>query len=491
MVEAGIRKRPLRLVLALLGLAGMAVPARAGYQVVPAYPGLTFTFVTDIQRAVDGSNRMFVLEKAGTIRVFDNDYNATTSKVFLDISYKVRTYGEAGLLGLAFDPDYASNGTFYIFYSTKYPTHTIVSRMHVSADPDVADPASEEVLFDIPQPDPSGAFHNGGQLAFGPDGFLYIGLGDNLNSAFAQDLTDLRGSILRIDVHVDPQPLLSVGTPLYQIPTTNPFVGNTQGYRPEIYAYGFRNPWRFYIDRFTGEVWACDVGEDTYEEIDMVHPGYNYGWPLMEGPDCYIVPCDTTGKQLRPPLYYYTHADGAAIVGGARYWGSRLPELAGLFIFADYTSSVVWGLHYDGAAPPERFELATGTPGMNTVEVGFSGEVLMGGWDGKIYRLDRTATAVNTPLAPHTRLENFPNPFNPSTTIRFVLERPGRVQLDIVSVTGERVRWFDLGARSAGAHDVVWRGDTRTGNRAPSGVYYCRLLVDGIATDSATMVMVQ
>ncbi len=483
-------RRPL-LVLAVLALALAPVAARAQYVLERAFPGLSFPAPTDIHAANDGSDRIFVLQKNGYIRVFHADYNQTESTLFLDISYKVRIAGEAGLLGIAFDPRYDVNGMFYIYYESKYPTHNIVSRMHASADPDVADPNSEEILIDVPQFDPGNAYHCGGQLAFGNDGYLYIAMGDNTNRASAQDLGDLQGSILRINVHVDPAPL-TFGAPLYQIPNGNPFATNTSGYRPEIYAYGFRNPWRFNIDPFTNELFVCDVGEDTYEEINLVRAGKNYGWPIMEGPECFPSgACDTTGKDLKLPLYSYTHDDGSAIVGGCRYWSSRLPELAGVFVFAEYTRGVICGLHYDGAGTPERFNLATGAPSMFTVGSGFDDDVLMGSVDGNIYRLARIATPVkDTPL--RSRLAgNFPNPFNPSTTIRFVLGHAAHARLDIVSVTGARVRAFEFEHAVAGAHDVVWRGETERGTRVASGVYFCRLIVDGTVVDFSRLVLVQ
>jgi glucose/arabinose dehydrogenase len=480
------------LAIAVVTLAIGPGVAHAQYVLEHAYPALSFPAPTDIRPAIDGTHRMFVLEKGGVIRVFDADPHTATSKVFLDISYKVRTAGEAGLLGLAFDPKYYANGIFYIYYESKYPTHNILARMHVSADPDVADPNSEETLIDAPQFDPGNAYHCGGQLQFGNDGYLYIAMGDNKNSAAAQDLADLQGSILRINVHVDPGPV-GFGTPLYQIPAGNPYAGNTSGYRPEIYAYGFRNPWRFNIDPHTNELWVCDVGEDTYEELDIVRRGDNCGWPLMEGPACYPPGvCDTTGKDLKLPLYSYTHTDGAAVVGGCRYWGTRLPELAGVFVFADYTSGIIWGLHYDGAGTPVRFDLAHDAPGMFTVGSGFDDDVLFGAVDGQIYRLARIATDVNgaTPSRAHLA-GNFPNPFNPSTTIRFVLDHTADVRLDVVSVSGARVREFAFANAGAGSHDVVWNGETDRNTRVASGVYYCRLIVDGMAVDSARLVFVK
>lgn len=472
-------RRAFLLTLVTVVLAGR--PAAAQYMLQRAYPGLTFSSPTDIKLSNDGTYRMFVLEKSGYIRVFAADVQTTQSKTFLDISFKVRTAGEAGLIGAAFDPNYRTNGTFYIFYVTKYPSHSIVSRMKVSSDPDVADPNSEQILLDVPQFDPGNAYHNGGQIAFGNDGYLYIALGDNKSSASAQNLTDFQGSLLRIDVH---------GTPLYQIPPDNPFANNTNGYLPEIYAYGFRNPWRFSIDPYTNELFVCDVGENTYEEIDLVRAGRNYGWPLMEGPDCFQpASCDTAGKFLQLPLYTYTHDEGTAIVGGCRYWGTRLPELAGTFVFADYTSGVVWGLHYDGVGEPQRFSLATNAPALNTIGIGVNNDLLFGGVDGNIYRLARIVTDVGATRARSHLAGNFPNPFNPSTTIRFVLEHAANARLDIVSVKGERVRHFEFANATAGAHDVVWRGETERGTRAASGVYFCRLIVDGHVMDSSRLVL--
>jgi hypothetical protein len=275
------------------------------------------------------------------------------------------------------------------------------------------------------------------------------------------------------------------------VPSDNPFANNTQGYRPEIYAYGFRNPWRFWLHPEREELLVCDVGEDTYEEINMVTPGRNYGWPLMEGPECYPAVCDTTGKDLCLPIYSYTHAEGSAIVGGARYRSARLPELADIFVFADYTGGAVWGLHYDGAGTAERFELVDGVPVMLTVAAGFNGDVLMASADGQIYRLGRAPTSAGPLPAAARLLGNYPNPFHPSTTIRFTLARAARVRLDIVSVRGERVRTLLLPRAAAGPHAVVWDGASGRGSAIPSGVYFCRLVVDGVAAGTTRMVLVQ
>jgi glucose/arabinose dehydrogenase len=461
--------------------------ARAEFQLEKAFPNLTFTFPTDIHPSNDGSNRLFVVEKRGVIWVFAAQVQSTVKTEFLNISNKVRTSGEAGLLGLALHPDYKNNGQFYVFYVSQYPYRTIVARYQVSADPNVADPGSESILIDSPQ---STVYHNGGQLAFGPDGYLYIGMGDNFTSATAQNLADLPGSILRIDIDV-PTPPEGSAAAGYEIPADNPFANNTSGYREEIYAYGFRNPWRFCIDRMTGEMWVSDVGQDTYEEIDIVEKGRNYGWPLMEGPDCYGGPCDPVADDLALPFYWYTHAEGVAVIGGYRYWGRRVPELSGYYIFADYTGGTVWGLRYDGAAGPERFDLVVGAPNLLTFGLGPTGDVLAGSSDGYIYHLTRVVTsAQETPPSATRLLANYPNPFNPSTTIHYHLAREADVTVEIYTVDGARVARYALGSRAAGDHRLQWNGRTAAGPAA-SGVYFCRLVVDGRAVDTSQMVLVQ
>jgi glucose/arabinose dehydrogenase len=484
-----VESRLLSVSLAFAALSGALAPARADYALERAFPNLTFVSPTDIQRANDGSIRMFVVEKAGLIWVFDADYQVTTRSVFLDIQDRVRNVGESGLLGLAFHPQYAANGQFFVFYVTKVPSRIIVARFTVSADPDVANRDSEFILIDTPQ---ATAYHKGGQIAFGPDGYLYVALGDDRSAISAQNLADLPGSILRIDVDVTPPPDGSVA-PNYEIPPDNPCAGNQSGLREEIFAYGLRNPWRFSIDAKTGELWAADVGENTYEELNLVQGGRNYGWPYMEGTACFQpASCDTTGRDLCPPLYSYSHAEGVAVIGGYRYWGRLLPELAGLYIFSDYTGGKVWALHFDGAGVPERFALVQNAPILLTFGLGFRNEILMASADGAIYHLNRVVTAVERRTGGGPRLlGNFPNPFNPATTIRYTLDQPAHVRLEIVSVDGARVRQLESGVRGAGEHLVAWKGENDTGRRVASGVYFARLIVGGRAVGAARLVMVQ
>lgn len=478
--------RPLA-VLLLAALAGTAPrPGRAAdYALQKAFPFLTFTFPTDIQSPPDGTNRVFVVEKTGAIKVFPKRFEAQPGevRVFMNLAGKIRTTGEAGALGLAFHPDYASNGTFFVYWVSNTPFRCTLARYQVSADPDSADASSETILLEVPK---ATVYHNGGQIAFGADGYLYVGIGEDQVGAYAQDLTDLRGSILRIDVDAP------AGG--YGIPPDNPFAGNAQGYREEIFAYGFRNPWRFSVDATSGELWVADVGEHTWEEIDLVESGRNYGWPYVEGPLC-LDPgqCQLLGATLAAPLYAYDHSEGIAVIGGHRYWGPRLPELAGLYIFADYIGGAVWGLRFDGAGPPERFDLVSGAPALLSFGLGPTGELYVASIDGALYQLERIVTSAGTPPAPGSaRLAgNYPNPFNPATSIRYQLATPGRVEIDIHAVDGRLVRRIDEGARAAGAHAVTWRGDTANGNRAASGVYICRLRVDGVPADARRMVLLK
>ena len=475
----------------LLALAGSARLARAqAFQLENAFPNLTFEWAVDIQQPnslFSGNQLLFVVEKRGVIYTFPEHIAVTPAErsVFLDISDKVDNYGEAGLVGLAFHPQYPANGYFFVFYVGKPPHGVVVARYRVSANPRVADPNSELILIDDSK---NTSFHNGGQLAFGPGRLLYISIGDDQSYSNGQDLNDIKGAVLRV------APNISGDNPPYTIPPTNPFAGNQDGIREEIFAYGFRNPWRFSIDAVTGRIWLGDVGEDHFEEIDIIESGGNYGWPLMEGPDCFMPSsCDTLGKNLRAPIATYSHATGIAVISGYVYRGTRLPELTGQYIFGDFSGGL-WTLYDDGVNPPVVSDLVPSTPNILAIGVGNPSkrDVYFSLIDGTIQRLARVpTTGVDTPVAKSRLLGNFPNPFNPATTIRYHLERAARVQIDIVSVDGVRVRRLEDGRREAGDHALEWRGETDSGSRSASGVYFYRLIVDGVAADTARMVLVQ
>src|SRR5437899_6797122 len=291
----------------------------------------------DFATAKDGTGRLFVVEQGGTIRIIQR--RALLPGPFLNITNLVESSGEEGLLGLAFHPLYKTNGRFFVNYTRRVngQLQTVIAEYHVSStDPNKADPRRKKILI-IDQPFDN---HNGGQLAFGPDKFLYIALGDGGSEGDplgnGQNLGTLLGKVLRINV--------DSGTP-YVILPDNPFVGNPSA-RGEIWAYGLRNPWRFSFDRGgTHRLFAGDVGQDNYEEVDIIRRGRNYGWNIMEGFHCYPPPtanCDMMG--LTTPIAEYSHSLGEAVIGGYVYRGSAMPALQGVYVFGDYLSGKVWGL---------------------------------------------------------------------------------------------------------------------------------------------------
>lgn len=299
-----------------------------------------------ITNAGDGSNRLFIAEQQGVIHVLPNDPEVEETKVFLDMEREVHfnpRQNEEGFLGLAFHPDYKNNGHFYVYYTTRREANlSVISQFTVSKDdPDKADPASEVVLMTIPQPYWN---HNGGAIEFGPDGYLYIGLGDggsaNDPHGNGQKLSTLLGSILRIDVD-NQDPGLN-----YAIPKDNPFT-ESPFTRPEIYAYGIRNIWRLSFDRKTGALWAADVGQDLWEEINIVTKGGNYGWNKREGNHSFPPGSDNKSDQFIDPIFEYHHNVGKSITGGFVYRGKNVPELDGKYLYADYVTGKVWALDYD------------------------------------------------------------------------------------------------------------------------------------------------
>ena len=282
----------------------------------------------------DGSGRLFIVEQAGIIRIFKN--GSLLTMPFLDISSKVLSGGEQGLLSVAFHPQYSSNGRFFVNYTAigvGAPYKSVIAEYHVSTtNLDVAD-TSERVLLEVPDLYTN---HNGGQNLFGPDGYLYIGLGDEGGAGDpqnnGQNLGTLFGKVLRIDVN---------GALPYAIPSDNPFLG-TAGACGEIWAYGLRNPWRFSFDRCDGRFFLADVGQATWEEVDIIQKGGNYGWNIMEGPACYVSGCTPIGL---PPVAYYNHTLGdCSITGGYVYRGTASPALTGWYLFGDFCTGRLWGL---------------------------------------------------------------------------------------------------------------------------------------------------
>lgn len=350
-----------------------------------AFPGLTFPWMVHITHAGDGSDRLWVVLKHGRIVVFSNRWNVKTYTDFLDIGDKVHSVAvEEGLLGLAFDPGYATNGYFYITYSANDPKRLVVSRFSVlPTDPDRADPASELVILEVDQPS---KHHQGGTLVFGEDGFLYIGLGDGGPlgdpDKQGQNTSTLLATIIRIDVAN-----ASVAEP-YRIPADNPFAGLAAPVRGEIWAYGLRNPWNFSFDQLTGDLWVGDVGSHNWEEINVVKRGRNYGWSVMEGFHCFPATqtvCDQSGKDL--PLFEYAHGPECAIVGGHVYRGHLVPDLVGRYIYGDFCTGRVWGLSYDGQSVTDNVLLGDLDALIMGIGVDEQLEPYILSFDGNIYRL--------------------------------------------------------------------------------------------------------
>jgi glucose/arabinose dehydrogenase len=346
-----------------------------------AFQNLSYERMVYLTHAGDGSNRLFVLLQRGIILVFLNQVDIRSAEVFLDMSDRVNSAGnEEGLLGLAFDPNFTSNGYFYVHYTANPPRRSVISRFSVNVDdPNKADKTSELALLEVPQPYPN---HNGGQISFGPDGYLYIGLGDGGSGGDphgnGQSLATLLGKILRIDVSK------SSHNERYRIPPGNPFV-SAQNVKGEIWAYGLRNPWRFSFDKATGLLWAADVGQNNYEEVDIIEKGGNYGWNKMEGDHCYppsVINCNKEGFNL--PIAEYDHDEGCSITGGYVYRGTRLRTLYGAYIYGDYCSGRIWAIRYDSKIT-ERLQLIDSNLTIASFGEDESGELYILSFDGKIY----------------------------------------------------------------------------------------------------------
>lgn len=383
--------------LALIGClwvaAGISSPASAvdesplAVELEQVLPELKFRRPLLLTHPGDGSDRLVIVEQYGVIHVLPKDLQAKTTKKFLDIESKVfylDAENEQGLLGVAFHPRYRSNGQFFVYYNPKgSPLTAVISRFRVSPDdPDRALPESEEEIFRVERPFWN---HVGGTIVFGPDGYLYVALGDGGKGSDpfgnGQKLSTLLGKILRIDVdHRD-------GQRKYAIPKDNPFAGR-EGARGEIWAYGLRNCWRIAFDRATGVLWAGDVGQDLWEEIDIITRGGNYGWSVREGKH----PFGSEGSDARPelidPIWEYHHDVGKSITGGSVYRGQRVPALVGKYLYADYVSGKIWALDYDAQRKTVRGNHPLPGPGHPTMSFGEDrdGEVYFLTEFGRVYR---------------------------------------------------------------------------------------------------------
>ncbi|MEO6034142.1 MAG: PQQ-dependent sugar dehydrogenase [Verrucomicrobiota bacterium] len=361
------------------------------------FPSLKLTRPLWLCEVPDDTKRLFVAQQDGKILILPKDRQGKETKKFLDISdRKPWVQNEEGLLGFAFHPDYKSNGKFYIYYSQQNPRRSVISEFTVStSNPDEANKSSERILLEISQPESN---HNGGELVFGPDGFLYVGLGDGggANDQFhsGQNLSTLLAKILRLDVNS------KSGDLQYGIPKDNPFVGTGEA-RSETWAYGLRNPWRFSFDKKTGELYCADVGQNKWEEIDVIEKGGNYGWSFREGLHEFGTRQPPAGTKFIDPILDYphnaqigtNHLPGLSITGGYVYRGEKIPALQGVYLYTDFVSGTLWGLLYENkkvtaagvlelqpqGVPPRQFA-SFGEDG--------AGEIYILGYDGNIYELE-------------------------------------------------------------------------------------------------------
>lgn len=463
--------------------SGLAQP---DLQYKEAFPNVTFSRAVGFEH--HGTSRIYIVQQTGEILTLPNEPAATTAEVFLDLSgYLGEDAKKAGMLSLAFHPDYSTNGYFYVYYVVDQPTtsgqdtlHSVLSRFQRSeTDSTKADPTSEQVILEIPQPTIS---HNGGEIAFGPKGYLYLSLGEGSHGKDkfrqAQDRTTLLGSLIRIDVDNPSQGRA------YGIPEKNPYVGNTQGYREEIYAYGFRNPWRLSIDAKTGELWIGDVGEQKWEEVNLVTKGGNYGWPIMEGNQCFDADtCDQTGL-IRPVVAYpHSKTNGGCITGGHVYRGSALPELQGKYVYGDWISGQLWALEKtekDTVVTPLAIDKRTSKKypafGMDK-----DGELyFLSLFHGTVHRFEPKPSSPADPDSAMQATETLftldgPNPSPHGTTVSFSVAQTGPVHIAMYDMLGRKVTVL--------LDKVVTAGTSRqlqiSTADLPPGMYLCRMQTPG------------
>ena len=365
----------------------------AEYSVVNAFPNLSFVDPVGIYHAGDSSNRIFVIEQQGRIKVFNNEEGVISSETFLDIRSIVDQdggYTEEGLLGLAFHPNYSENGYFYVNYTRHNPRRNVIARYNVSDNPNQADSQSSFVILEVNQPYTN---HNGGQTSFGPDGYLYIIFGDGGSAGDpqgnGQNLSTLLGSLIRIDVD-NPSGGLNYG-----IPPDNPFIAPLSA-RDEIYAYGLRNMWRFSWDLETGFLWGADVGQNAYEEIDIIYSGLNYGWNTMEANHCYPIGSDCDPIGFEPPiLEYELYVNGVcSITGGYVYRGNSLFNLRGKYIYGDWCTGDIWALTYSQEGNPPNEHLLRSDINITSFGVDQNDELFFCG-NENIYKLKSNLGDIN------------------------------------------------------------------------------------------------
>jgi glucose/arabinose dehydrogenase len=441
------------------------------YQLDQVFTSSTFNKPLEMAEPEDGTNRLFIVGQTGNIYVLNLNTPGAPAKVFINISDLVPQSGlEPGLLGIAFHPNYENNRYFYLHYTMVSPIRNVISRFTASStNPDSALRSSQQVIF---VDTISTASHFGGKIAFGPDNLLYIslgmGTGQNDPPNNAQNLTLLRGKILRINVDS------SSGGLNYSIPSSNPFVDSTGGQRKEIFAWGFRNLWKFNFDP-QGRMWGADVGQISYEEIDIIEKGRNYGWRIMEGFSCFNPnPCDTTG--LAKPVFAYGRTDGLSVTGGYVSTSPALPSIMNKYLYSDWGNGKIWALTYTGTIPATS-ELLTslGSSGVSSFGMDKNKNIYISNVStGKIYLLrDLTVSITNTQQGipgEYSLRQNYPNPFNPSTVIGFSLIKSGNAKLRIFNAQGKEVTILTDKYFEAGSYELSWNASSFA-----AGIYFYRL----------------
>ncbi|MBQ27263.1 MAG: hypothetical protein CMH81_03860 [Nitrospiraceae bacterium] len=375
-----------------LGLSSLPLRDTLNLRLERVFAGLTFTDPVALLQASGDADRWYLVERTGVIQTFFNHPDVSEFTTVLDLRSIVEPLSELdlelGMLALAFHPDFLENGKAYVYYTAE-TDNGIESRLSrfVRSDEDITfDPDSEEVLIRVEQPRTR---HNGGQIAFGSDGLLYFGLGDGGDRFQSQTINSFLGKMLRIDV--------DGGFP-YVIPPNNPFLGENGP--SEVYATGLRNPWRWSFDTQTGVLWLGDVGNRRWEEIDIVVPGANYGWPILEGEECAgFLPCDTF--TLVNPLFTYDHDDGCSVIGGYVYRGIGIPELDGVYLFSDFCSGAIMGLSTDPAGTLVKNVFVQGGHDPVTGEFGLLVRSLSVDQEGEIYVIENGGSIFRLVPASH------------------------------------------------------------------------------------------
>lgn len=393
------------LVLTLIPVSLSAIESLPKMDLAIAWPNLTVERPICTAVPPDGSGRIFLVEQEGKILILPADRSAKHAALFLDITKrKPLVEPEEGLLGFTFHPDFQKNGKFYICYTQQDPRRSVISEFKVSSgDPGKADLSTERVLLEIPQPFGN---HNSGSIVFGLDGYLYISSGDggsaNDPQGNSQNLTNLLGCVLRIDVNAQ------AGGKAYAIPKDNPFLGRGEDALPEIWAYGFRNPWRMSLDNKTGDLWLGDVGQVKWEEVNRVVRGGNYGWNAREGFHSFNEKKGVAVNHIAPVIEYphipgmpdqvIDHGVGLSVTGGFVYRGKKYPKLKGAYVYADYVIGTIWGLRYQSGKLSHHGVLVEAPmeprkdkkPVVRAIS-GFGedpdGELLILAFDGRIYEL--------------------------------------------------------------------------------------------------------